>query len=194
MTQEEFLGRVADCLAAAAIPFMIAGSLCSSHHGRPRATNDVDLIVDPSPEQLNRFLALLGDTFYVSLSAAQDALRGRSMFNIIDLSDGWKADLIIRKQRPYSVEEFQRRKTETLFGRTLPLASPEDAILTKLEWDKITPSDRQRQDALNVAVVQWPKLDQAYLRRWAGPLGVADTLEELLGKAKDLCSEPPPGC
>jgi hypothetical protein len=186
MTQEEFLFQVADCLTAAAIPFMIAGSLCSSHHGRPRATNDVDIVIDPTPEQLSNFLASLGESYYFSLPAAQDALRNHSMFNIIDFADGWKADLIIRKQRPFSTEEFRRRQTETLFGRQLPIASPEDVILSKLEWDKISPSDRQKQDALNVAVVQWPKLDQAYLRRWAGLFGVSAVLEELLKNAEEL--------
>lgn len=82
-----------------------------------------------------------------------------------------------------SVAEFQRRKTETLGACSLPLASAEDVILSKLEWDKLTPSERQVQDALNVAVVQGARLDQTYLRTWAPTLGVADKLEELLRKA-----------
>ena len=45
------------------------------------------------------------------------------------------------------------------------MATAEEMILTKLEWNRITPSERQVQDALNVAVAQWPQLDQAYLRK-----------------------------
>jgi hypothetical protein len=189
MSQEEFLLRVVQCLEAAGIPFMVAGSHASSFYGQPRATNDADLVIDPTPAQLENFLRLLGDTYYVSPEAAREALRDRALFNIIDFSGGWKADLIIRKQRPFSVEEFQRRHMEPLHGRPLPIASPEDVILTKLEWDNLTPSDRQVQDALNVAVVQRPRLDHAYLRKWAPQLGVAEKLEELLLKAEE--AQPP---
>ena len=183
MTQEEFLTRVAHYLDAAGIPFMVAGSIGSSYHGQPRSTNDVDLVIDPTAAQLDHFLALLGDAYYVRPEAARAALQRRSLFNVIDLAEGWKADLIIRKDRPFSVEEFRRRQMATLHGQALPFASPEDVILTKLECNQMTPFERQLRDALNVAVVQGTRLDQAYLRQWAPQLGVAEQLEELLRKA-----------
>jgi hypothetical protein len=184
MTQEEFCLQVVECLESAGIPLMLAGSHGSSRHGQPRATNDVDIVIDPTSEQLETLLALLGGHYYVSPEAAREALQRRSMFNVIDFAEGWKADLIIRKDRPFSVEEFQRRQQVTLCGRPVPIASPEDVILTKLEWDRITPSERQRKDALGVAVVQWPRLDQGYLRKWAADLGVADKVDELLREAE----------
>lgn len=186
MTQGEFLTHLAACLEAAGIPFMVAGSHSSSYHGQARATNDVDLVIDPTPEQLDHFLTLLGDRYYVSPEAARQALQGRSIFNIIDFAAGWKADLIVRKDRQFSVEEFRRRQLGTLHGRFLPIASPEDVILTKLEWNGITPSERQVQDAYRVIVVQGPRLDREYLRKWAPTLGVAEQLEELLRRAEEL--------
>lgn len=186
MTQEEFLVWMAQALEAAGVPFMVTGSHSSSHHGQPRTTNDVDLVIDPTPEQLTRFLNLLGNRYYVSHEAARQALANRSMFNVVDFDDGWKADLIVRKDRPFSIEEFRRRLPRMLRGQSLPIASAEDVILTKLEWDAITASERQVQDALNVAVVQWPTLDRAYLRQWAPALGVAEKLEVLLRRAEEL--------
>lgn len=186
MSQEDFLTRLAQGLHTAGIPFMVTGSLGSSFHGQPRATNDVDLVIDPTAEQLESFLSALENQYYVSQEAARDALRCRTMFNVIDVGGGSKADLIIRKDRPFSVEEFQRRKLESLFGCVLPMASPEDLILSKLEWDKLTPSDRQVQDALNVAVVQWTRLDLRYLQTWAPALGVVEKLGELLRKAEEM--------
>jgi hypothetical protein len=50
---------------------------------------------------------------------------------------------------------------------------------------QITPSERQVHDALNVAAVQWPTLDQAYLRKWAADLGVSEKLEEVLRAAEE---------
>src|SRR5262249_11244741 len=101
MTQGDLLLQLAQLLDAAGIPFMIVGSHSSSVHSHPRSTNDVDLVIDPTAEQLDRFLSALGDSYYVSQEAAREALSRRSMFNIIDLDTGWKADLIIRKDRPF---------------------------------------------------------------------------------------------
>ncbi len=184
MTQPELLQRLVESLEAAGIPYMAAGSLGSSFHGQPRATNDVDMVIDPSAEQLDRLVALVRNRFYVSREAALDALRNRSMFNIIDFEGGEKADLIIRKSRPFSVEEFSRRQTGVIYGCMLPIASPEDVILSKLEWNLISPSERQIRDVTNVAITQGAKLDRAYLRHWAPQLHVVDQLEELLQKAE----------
>jgi hypothetical protein len=184
MTQEEFLLRIAELLETAGIAFMVAGSHASSHHGHPRTTHDVDVVIEATPAQLDRFLSLLGDDYYASPETAHEALARRSTFNVLHLDSGWKVDLIVRKDRPFSIEEFRRRHVETLHGRPLPIASAEDVILTKLEWNKITPSERQLRDALNVAVVKWQSLDQAYLRHWAGALGVSEKLEELLRNAE----------
>jgi hypothetical protein len=186
MTQDDFLGEMARRLAAAGIPFMVAGSYASSYHGQPRATQDVDFVIDPTVAQLDAFLGQMGNPYYVSPEAAHEALRRRSLFNVIHFAEGWKADLIIRKDRPFSVEEFGRRQTAPLPGHAQPLASAEDVILTKLEWNRISPSERQVRDALNVAVAQWPRLDQGYLRTWAADLGVAGALEDLLREADKL--------
>jgi hypothetical protein len=184
VTQDDLLLQVAHFLDAAGIPFMVVGSHSSMAYSHPRTTNDLDLVIDPTATQLDQFLSLLGERYYVSQDSAREALARRSMFNIIDLDSGWRADLIVRRDRPFSVEEFGRRQVRPLYGRSLPVASPEDVILSKLEWDRITPSERQVRDALNVAAVQWSGLDLAYLRKWAVELGVAEKLEQLLRNAE----------
>lgn len=100
-----------------------------------------------------------------------------------------KADLIVLKNRPFEKEEFKHRRTGTLGGYSVPVASAEDIILAKLEWKRITPSERQWQDACNVAMAQWPRLDQEYLRHWAAELGITAELKELLRQAEQL--QPP---
>jgi hypothetical protein len=49
-------------------------------------------------------------------------------------------------------------------GQTLWVVSPEDMILSKLEWMKGRESDVQYSDALGVAVTQRETLDFEYLR------------------------------
>ena len=50
----------------------------------------------------------------------------------------------------------------------------------KLYWNRITPSDRQLGDVAGVMEVQRGRLDEDYLRHWAGQLGVAPELAAAL--------------
>jgi hypothetical protein len=183
-SQKEFLEQLVSLLEKAGIPYMVAGSMSSSLHGRPRATQDTDVVIDPTEDQLASFLALLGQDYYVSRDAALEAFQRRTMFNVIDLARGWKADLILRKDRPFSRREFERRRQIETMGRRLWVVSPEDTILSKLEWMKGRESDVQYSDALGVAVARWESLDLEYLRKWAGELGVEAMLICLLKDAE----------
>ncbi len=82
-------------LEGAGIPYMVVGSFASTVHGEPRTTLDLDLVIDPTPASLDLFLASVDmDAFYVDPDVARDALRARSMFNIVDMNSAWKADQI----------------------------------------------------------------------------------------------------
>jgi hypothetical protein len=185
-SQKKFLKKLVDTLDRAGIAYMVTGSLGSSFHGRPRATNDADIVIAPTEQQLWIFVRLLGKNYYLSTSAAQQALRDSSMFNVIDIRAGWKVDFIIRKNSAFGRQEFERRRKVEAMGLELWVVSPEDAILSKLEWAKTSGSEQQFRDALGVATTQCGRLDLDYLYKWAEPLGLLDRLEELLGQAKRL--------
>ncbi|MBN1836035.1 MAG: hypothetical protein JW820_09310 [Spirochaetales bacterium] len=177
----DFLGELTGLLEEAGIPYMLTGSIASTFYGRPRATQDVDLVVDPNAQSLTRFVrSATARAYYIDDQDAREALERRSMFNLIDTDSGYKLDLILRKERPYSVEEFARRRPTTISGVRAYVVSPEDAILSKLEWAREGGSERQFLDALGIAVIQRRDLDLRYLRRWAGELNVSDVLERLL--------------
>ena len=183
-TQADFLKNIISALDQAHIPYMLSGSISSSFHGHPRATNDADLILDPTEKQLLTFINSLGPDYYLIKDTALQALKDRSMFNIIGIQSGWKADLIIRKKRPFSKIEFDRRINAKIMGIDLWTLTPEDAILSKLEWSQAAQSQRQFQDALGIAIVQAQNLDLDYLRQWARQLNLSDSLEKLLQQAQ----------
>jgi len=183
--QHEFLSSLVAHLEQAGIDYMVAGSVGSSLHGRPRATQDIHIVVVLTQDQLNDFLQSLGEAYYVSHEAANQALQNGAMFNVIDIESGWKADLIVRRPRAFSREEFNRRRQVDLSGRRFWVVSPEDVILSKLEWIKGRESAVQYADALGVAVVHYHGLDRDYLRTWAMDLGVAESLGRLLKEAGD---------
>jgi hypothetical protein len=83
--EEEAVGRLVRRLEGLGIPYMVAGSVASSHHGLPRATNDADIVVEPTPEALEALVAVLtSDGYYVDARVAREALRSRHLFNVID--------------------------------------------------------------------------------------------------------------
>ena len=181
--QNAFLERIIRALEHANIPYMISGSIGSSFHGQPRATNDADIVIDSTMQQITAFVESLGPEYYVSKEAARQAIENHSMFNVIDTRSGYKADLIIRKNRPYSQQEFSRRTHTNFLGIDVYVLSPEDSILSKLEWTKGRQSETQSKDALGVLMAQKDTLDFDYLKKWAKELGIEDALRNLLEKA-----------
>jgi hypothetical protein len=92
------------------------------------------------------------------------------MFNIIDLEFGWKIDMISRKSRAFSQEEFGRRQRVSVQGASLFVATAEDVVIAKLEWAKLAQSHRQIEDASAILKIRRDLLDQAYLEKWIGNL------------------------
>lgn len=162
-------------LDAAGIPYMVAGSVASTAHGMPRSTQDLDLVIDPPAEgALEALLADLGGDFYYDPASARQAYSQRGMFNLVDRSSGWKADLIIRKLRPFSGEEFRRRQRVELFGVTTFIATAEDVIISKLDWSRQAGgSERQRRDVAGI-VATAANLDRSYIARWVKEMGLAE--------------------
>jgi hypothetical protein len=174
--EAELLRVVVAALGAAGVPHMITGSVASGQHGQPRATRDIDMVIDPDRDAIEVLVASFPpDRFYVG--DAVSALEHRDMFNIIDVTSGWKVDLIVRKDRPYSREEFSRRIPATVAGVETFLSTPEDAILSKLEWHLMSGSDTQRRDVVEMILVNIDDLDRAYLDRWACELDVSGLLQ-----------------
>ncbi len=104
------------------------------------------------------------------------------MFKLIEMSGGWKVDLVVRKHRPFSEVEFARRVLVEVLGCRVTMATPEDVVLSKLEWSARSGSSRQLDDARGIVRVQGDRLDVADLRRWAVELGVAEMLDGVLDR------------
>jgi hypothetical protein len=180
VTFAELLADVIARLEAAGVPYMITGSLASTFHGEPRATRDVDVVIDPSSAGLDRLVDdLRAAGYYVDRDAAEDALRDRGQFNAIGDAAA-KIDFIVRRDRPFSIEEFGRRRRVELLGTPGFIASVEDVILAKLEWAADTGSERQLRDVAAMVAVSGDALDAAYLMTWAARLGVEPALRSVL--------------
>lgn len=179
------LRTIVDALDAAGIPHMITGSFASTFHGEPRTTHALDLVIDPSAAQLDALLATFDPArFYVDTDVAREALRRRTMFNVIEIPTAWKLDLVVRKHRPFSIGELQRRQAATILGVATRVATAEDTIVAKLEWSKLGGSERQLDDVAGIIRVRGDDLDRSYIERWVNELGLGDQWRRALDLAR----------
>lgn len=168
------------------IDYLVGGSLASSFHGKPRSTDDVDLVADLRLAHGPLLAARLESRYYLDLDRIGQAIRMRSSFNVIYLRTMFKIDVFVKKGDPYSRLEMRRRQRVDIGdGERIDVASAEDSVLQKLVWYRRggERSDRQWQDLLGVLKVRKKDLDLDYLEQWADDQGVADLLERALTDA-----------
>ena len=176
------------------IPYLIGGSLASAVHGIVRATMDADLVAEIKPEQVLSLVASLESEFYIDAEMILDAIQYTSSFNLIHLETMFKVDVFILKQRPFDLNQMQRRISQPVGDAPEEQAyfsTAEDIILAKLEWFRAggETSERQWRDIMGVLDLQGDRLDFKYLQTWATELGILDLLQRAIqagqGKEKD---------
>jgi len=188
MSQQALLRKIVPVLTANNIEYMLTGSIASSAQGEPRATHDIDLVVVLSPDAIAPLLAAFpAPDYFLSEDAIREALRLRSMFNLLSLKDGEKVDFWILTDDPFDRSRFARKRFETILDLPLHVSAPEDTILVKLRWSKLSGgSEKQLKDALRVYEVQSSALDHIYLNHWAGQLGVEELWQRIQDEGKPV--------
>jgi hypothetical protein len=176
--------KVATFLELLKIPYYIGGSVASSFQGEVRFTEDLDLVISIHQSQTQSILNTFSQDFYISEIAVEDAMRGRtSSFNIIDLETTEKADIFVMRNDAFAQSKMARRQLYIPVNRpasdAIYLCSPEDTVLQKLVWYRMTKNESQRQwrDVLGVLKIQGDRLDFDYLQKWSGELSLSDLLE-----------------
>ncbi|MFH1562932.1 MAG: hypothetical protein ABIF11_05890 [Nitrospirota bacterium] len=170
------------------IPYFIGGSLASAIHGVVRSTNDVDIVADLKPEHILPLKNALQSEFYIDKDMIKEAIERKSCFNLIYLELMFKVDIFVAGNHPYIQEQFKRRGKETIIRNPEKIAyvsTPEDTILSKLDWFRKGGgvSDRQWADVLGVIKLQGKRLDMDYLHDWANKLNLGDLFRKGLEEA-----------
>ena len=173
----DILRHVSEKLRSEGIAFMLTGSVAMSYYATPRMTRDIDLVVALANEHVEKIFRLFGSDYYVSLEAVTDAIRRKSMFNIIHLESVIKVDFIVLSHSPFSQSAFERRSELNLGDFQTSIISREDLILSKLLWARDSRSEIQFRDVQNLLTTS---CDLEYLRKWASQLKVNTDLERLL--------------
>lgn len=181
--QAQLLKVVSSLFAKYKIPYMLTGAWSVIYYGRPRASHDIDFVVELEKKDVPRVLQALqslSPDFSYDEDAIQEAIEKKHMFQILHLPTVLKFDIwLLQENDSFDVSRFERRKTMKLLGQNMVLASAEDTILQKLRWFKAAEIEKHIVDAAFVYQIQKRNLDKKYLQQWAKKLYLTKFLKQL---------------
>jgi hypothetical protein len=179
------LAPVLEALRDLGVRHYVGGSIASSAHGVPRASIDVDVVAELEPAHAAPLVDALRAAYYVSEERVRDAVARRESFNVIHLETMVKVDVFVSRDRPFDRRALGRARPAALEGgHEIPVSSPEDTILAKLDWFRRGGEVSQRQWSDVTGVLRaGGAVDEPYLRQGAQELGVVDLLDRALEEA-----------
>ena len=182
MEQADVFAFAVEVLERLKIPYMVVGSAASSIYGEPRMTQDIDLVIDPTPRHLDEFCAAFDPReFYLSRDAAHDALRTRTQFNIIHPASGNKIDVMISGNDAWGRSQLARRRRVALLPAVEAVAAaPDDVIIAKMLYYHEGGSEKHLRDIAGILKVSGSDVDRQYVQRWADELGLSAIWDAIL--------------
>ena len=165
------------------IVYMITGSVASMVYAEPRATLDVDLVIELPLERAREFLEAFPESeFYrppLEVVREECARDSRGHFNLIHHDTGFKADVYLAGADPLHRWALENRRRIEHESAPFTLAPPEYVILRKLEFWREGRSDKHLRDIRGLRMSHLD-LDEAFLEREITSRG----LEEAWQRAK----------
>ena len=175
-------------LERAGLRYAVGGSWASTAFGEPRFTNDVDIVADFTPQNLDGFLDCLPTTFYVDPDEAKNAVLLDRPFNVIYMPMAFKFDFFPASAFPLGMQELDRvvfLSGSGLSESAVPFVTPEDILLAKLHWFHAggEVSEVQWRDIQGIVRGCGPTLDREYLDQGARKLAIFTLLAKALSEA-----------
>jgi hypothetical protein len=184
MNPFDLLRIVAETCNGLNVRYLTVGSLATIAFGRPRFTNDIDVVIDLRPEHVEPFCrAFSGSEYYLSKAAVGEAIRKRTQFNIVHTTAGLKVDCFLPSDSEFDQSQLGRgvRKQVTedfaaVFG------SPEDVIVKKMEYYQIGESEKHLRDIEGVLEISGDLVDRDYIQKWAEQKGLGQIWSLILAR------------
>ncbi len=182
--QAELLKAVTSLLEKNQISYMITGAWSVIYYGRPRASHDIDFVVELNKNEIQKILKAakdLGSEFVIQPEEIKEALIKKSHFNFLHLPTMLKLDFWLLTKEPFDQSRFSRRRKTKILGQQMTIASPEDTILQKLKWYHLGKIEKHLIDAAFVYQIQKKNLDPEYLSNWADKLKLGKYIKQIGG-------------
>jgi hypothetical protein len=169
--------RLAQFIESTGIRYVIGGSVAATYYGEPRATVDLDIMIEADEAAARVLVAHLQGDFYVELEDALQAVQRFSSFNAIEYASLVKVDFFVAENRDEVRTQLDRRRPVEFEGTVLWFYAPEDILVRKLAWFRMggETSEQQWRDITGILALA-PDLDQDYLTYAAERFRVGDLL------------------
>lgn len=191
----DFVRLVLAALEAAGVAYLIGGAVAAWAWGEPRATLDLDLVVDVPIEKVGDLSRELGKRdMLVPAEVILDAVledRADLPIHAIHLHTGFKADLYpLREGDELRRAAFERRQRVDLGAQLgeVYLHAPEDLILYKLIYYSLSRQTKHLRDITAIVHTLADELDYGYIERWAGRKGLSTLWSEMIAQIRNLPS------
>jgi hypothetical protein len=186
-----FVKLVIAALEAAGLDYLIGGAVAVWAWGEPRATQDLDLVVDIPLGHVQRLSEELEKrSMLVPAEIILDAVledRADLPINAIHMSTGFKAELFpLRPGDDLRRSALGRRQLVDLgpdLGE-LYLHAPEDLILYKLCYYNMSYQTKHLRDIGSIIAALGDELDHSYIEGWAGRKGLSALWSEILSQSR----------
>ena len=179
MSEElQVLKIVTERLNKADIAYMISGSIAANYYTVPRMTRDIDIVVELKEADINKFVGLFKDDFYLDKETIREEVTQEGIFNLIHNQYVIKIDFIVRKETEFQNISFSRRRKVLIENNIMWFISAEDLILAKLLWAKNTHSEMQLKDVKNLMTTV-SNLGLNYIENWISKLGLDNIYKEV---------------
>ena len=182
-----FLKLILETLEAAQVDYLIGGAVAEWAWGEPRATQDLDFVIDLPVKAVNKLSKELEKRhMLVPAEIMLDTLmedRADIPINAIHMYTGFKADLyLVQEGDQLRQNAFQRRR-KVDYGPPIGkvyVHSPEDLILYKLIYLGISGQPKHSRDIAAILLSRKEDLDFTYIEEWVGRLGLGPLWKEIL--------------
>lgn len=188
-----FVREVLDALEAAHVMYLIGGAVALAAWGEPRTTRDLDLVIELPVESIGALsLELERRAMLVPVDIMLDLLiedRADLPISAIHMTSGYKAEMFLLKPGDALREAGLRRRRLVDLGPALGevyIHSPEDLILNKLRFYRISQQTKHVRDIASIVLNQAEALDMAYIERWVQTLNLADEWQEIQQRIAEL--------
>jgi hypothetical protein len=182
-----FLKLVLEALDAAGVEYLIGGAIAEWAWGEPRATQDIDIVINLPIKAVGKFSKELEKRdMLVPAEIILDTIledRADIPINAIHMYSGLKADLYpVRSGDELRLRAFKRRQRVD-YGPPIGLIyihSPEDLILYKLIYFGVSQQPKHARDIAAILRAKKDQIDFGYVEEWTTRLGLSSLWKELL--------------
>lgn len=182
-----FLKLILETLEVSGVEYMIGGAIAEWAWGEPRATQDLDIVINLPIKAIGRFSKELEKRkMLVPADIILDTMmEGRAdiPLNAIHMYSGLKADLYLMRDGDKLRQSAFERRVKVDYGPPIGkvyVHSPEDLILYKLMYLGLSGQPKHARDIAAILRAKNNQLDIRYIEEWVNQLGFGSVWKEML--------------